>query len=558
MFTIFKNFLSILNLENKRIFFLLSFLSIFGAILEMIGVGILIPIVVSIIDPNGLQFLKNIKLFENYNNNEILLIILIFLLFFFILKSFFITILYKKIFYWIGDFSCQASTKIFKNHISQNYPFFFKINSAHIIQSLTRNITLLGERILQPVMLIIVEGSVVIFLAIFLLFFNLKATVAVMLFTIFFSLLFIKLVKNKLIKGGEEIQKFDALRIKKIQESLGSIKEIKMTSLEDKIVEEYFSFSKILRNSQAKHDFLLQTPKIIIELAIVFFFVGFIFFSVQNNILSTSIITTLSAFAFATFKITPAVNRILLASQRLFNTKKSLATLTNDLNLAVPQKKLKKHVLKEITFSKIQLKNISFAYNDKSQNLFKNYSLDILKGEIVGISGRSGSGKTTLIDIIVGLLKPTTGEILINNFSDTDMEVRKKIISYVPQDVYIFDNSIKNNITLSENFNENMLKKVSKVAMIDEFLINRNLDFDTLVGEKGILLSGGQKQRIGIARALYRNPKVLILDEATNALDESTEKEFFKNLKEFNNEITIILVSHRRNTLEISSRIIDL
>ena len=171
MKSIFLNFFQILDNKNKNYFLFLFVMSLFGAILEMASVGILIPIVILITESGSdLKLFTDLGIFENSSTSELLYATSLFLLIFFLIKSLYNFYLYKKIFYWIGDFSCDASTKIFKNYIYQDYPFFFKTNSSTVLQSLTRNITLLGERIMQPIMIILVEGSVILFLALFLLF----------------------------------------------------------------------------------------------------------------------------------------------------------------------------------------------------------------------------------------------------------------------------------------------------------------------------------------------------------------------------------------------------
>lgn len=559
MKSIFVNFFDILDKKNKRYFLFLFVMSLIGAILEMASVGILIPIVV-LITQNGsdLKLFIDLGIFGNSSTLELLYAASLFLLVFFLIKSLFNFFLYKKIFYWIGEFACDASTKIFKNYIYQDYPFFFKINSSTVLQSLTRNITLLGERIMQPIMIILVEGSVILFLALFLMFINLNATIIILIIALIFSLLFVKTVKNKLTKGGEQIQHFDALRIKKVQESLGSIKEIKLAGIENNIIDEYYKFSKVLRNSQSKHDYLLQTPKILIELFIVIFFVCFILFSLKNNVLPSTIVTTLTAFGFAAFKMTPAINRILLSAQRLYNSKKSLEVLKKDLMLESFYRNNQDIKIDKESFSTITLESLKYKYPSTQKNIFTNFNCRLNKNEILGITGKSGVGKTTLIDIFIGLLKPNSGKVLVNGKEDKDMSLRKKFISYVPQDVYIFDNTISYNICLSEIVDPYLFKKACKISMVDDYIDNLEKKYDTIVGEQGITLSGGQRQRLGIARALYKNPEVLILDEATNALDIKTEEKFFLNLREFKKEISVILVSHRQNTLDFSTRILNL
>ena len=196
--------------------------------------------------------------------------------------------------------------------------------------------------------------------------------------------------------------------------------------------------------------------------------------------------------------------------------------------------------------------------------ILNNFSLEIKKGEIVGIKGTTGSGKSTLLKIILGLLKPKKGKILID---DNDLHEKNFLnlwydkVSYVPQNVYLINDSIKKNILLGIEENTENVKiynEVKKNSLSDEF-INKSIKLDnTIVGENGLKLSGGQKQRLGIARALYQQKEILILDEATNSLDENTEKNILSNILKLENKPTIIFVSHKSSNFNICNKIIDL
>ena len=211
-------------------------------------------------------------------------------------------------------------------------------------------------------------------------------------------------------------------------------------------------------------------------------------------------------------------------------------------------------------FKSLELKNLDFRY-DKI-NIIDNLSLNILKGDCVGIVGESGSGKTTLVNIILGFLKPIKGKVLFNG---EDIESKKskswlKNIGYVQQGVYIIDGTIKENILFGDdNPDLDKLDTVCKEVNIFEFINEQNNKYNTKIGELGSLISGGQKQRIGIARALYNNCEILVLDESTNSLDEKTEKEIINSLKTLNNNgLTLIIIAHNNKVLSFCNKIIKL
>ena len=211
----------------------------------------------------------------------------------------------------------------------------------------------------------------------------------------------------------------------------------------------------------------------------------------------------------------------------------------------------------KLTFNKsINLKNIQYDYPNSPSSALKDINLNIPFGSNIGLVGTTGSGKTTLVDIILGLLEPQKGTLEIDDkiISKENLRSWQRSIGYVPQHIYLADDTIAANIAFGvkvEDINQELIKKVSKIANLHEFVINElSRQYETTIGERGVRLSGGQRQRIGIARALYHNPKVLILDEATSALDNKTEHNVMEAINNLSKNITIILISHRLNTVK--------
>lgn len=206
---------------------------------------------------------------------------------------------------------------------------------------------------------------------------------------------------------------------------------------------------------------------------------------------------------------------------------------------------------KKISFNKtIELKNIYFGYSE-NKIVLKDINLDIKKGEKIAFIGPSGSGKSTLVDIIIGLYRPISGQIFVDNsiIDESNIKDWRKKVGYIPQSVYLFDGTVAENIAFGKEFDEKNIKEVLEKAKILDFLETHQDGIHTFVGEGGIKLSGGQKQRIAIARALYQEPEILVLDEATSALDEEIEKEIMDEIYEISQNKTLIIIAHRLSTI---------
>jgi len=207
----------------------------------------------------------------------------------------------------------------------------------------------------------------------------------------------------------------------------------------------------------------------------------------------------------------------------------------------------------------IELRNLSFSYGKKI--ILDNVNIELKKGEFIGLIGRTGTGKTTLVDMILGLLKPKNGKIIINKIEETNFNALTKFIGYVPQDIYLADCSIMENIAFGEeenNIDIERVKKSLKLSQLDEFIESSSEDILSKVGDRGVRISGGQKQRIGIARALYRNPKIIIMDESTNSLDSLTEEKFINDVKSISKEIIVLFITHRTSALKFCDKIYKL
>ena len=270
-------------------------------------------------------------------------------------------------------------------------------------------------------------------------------------------------------------------------------------------------------------------------------------------------------FVFGMFRILPSYNRVLLALSNVKAYYGSIEVLTNQLkdydNFIDKFSETKQDEIQLKDYSKLELNNIHFEYN-KNNPILENIDLQLKKGEVLGILGENGSGKSTLLNILCGLLAPQKGIILLDgtNFENFKESFKKKI-GYIPQKIYLSDDTIKNNITLGQNeddFDEKNYSNAIKLSKLDQVIDKLENKENTFVGERGIKLSGGQQQRLGIARAIYKNPKILILDEATNALDFKTEEQILDEICLLKKDIFVVLVSHNKKLFEYCDKVVEL
>ena len=414
-------------------------------------------------------------------------------------------------------------------------------------------------------MLIFADLIILIFLVSFLMYVNFQITLIALIFFLIIGFIFQKITKKYNQKFGIIRQEFLKLVNKHLLESFRSFKLIKLNLAEKYFFNtyKYISTQEIL--SKMKQDIFQKFPKIWIEFIVLISVSIFLIFSISNseNVLNT--IPLIGVFVLATFKILPSLNRIIFSLQALRFAAPALDNLDKDIDQIDKKRTIIQNNDEKfsIKFNKqIEIKSLSFGYEKSDKNLFNNFNFKIKKNEFIGILGESGSGKSTLIDILMGIIKPKIGNVLVDDvdiFNNLDSWFKN--IGYVPQETYLLDDTIKNNIIFGSNkesIDEDYISEILKILELEGLINERQEGQETLVGDNGVKLSGGQKQRIGLARALYKKPKILILDEFTSSLDLITEEKILKELIKFKNKITIIFVTHRDAVVKYCDRTIHL
>jgi ATP-binding cassette, subfamily B, bacterial PglK len=379
---------------------------------------------------------------------------------------------------------------------------------------------------------------------------SLIAFLGIVYFTLFSSLK--EMIKN----AGKERVIANEKRFHSLRDLFGSIKEIKSLGKENYFLEYFSSSSKKHASIESKLQLVAHLPRYLIEAMAFGSMIIIVILLILNGYNFATIAPTLTLFALASYRILPAMQQIHYALTHLRYSGNLMQRLEKDLaSLDTVTYKPKNH--EKLNFNnEVILSSINYRYPFAKLKALKNICIEIKTKGSIGIVGASGSGKTTLINIILGLIKPDDGKILVDKTEINQTNIRnwQNIIGYVPQQIYILDDNVINNIAFGVNASEidiEKVKKVAKIANIHNFIMNELSDgYQTNLGERGAKISGGERQRIGIARALYNQPKVLILDEATSSLDNLSEEEVINEVKKLSKSITIIIVAHRLTTVE--------
>jgi len=556
-----KKIFEILNSDEKKKIFTLFFLIIINFFLELLSVTLVVPIVALIFDDNFFNNLHLVKFLPdyifNFSSDELLKFCLIAIVIIYLVKTIFL-IFFS---YWKANFIYglhkKYAEKLFFNYINQNYLFHLKSNSSELTKNIVSTQNFAHN--INQLSILFTEIIILLGLVLILMYVNIKATVFIFAFTTLVSLIFLKFVTPILsIQGKKNMTNLKSL-MENINSSFFAIKEIKIMNRENYFISKFSKNIKNFSNSEKIQEFIQSIPRFILEFMSILLLIITIFFMVYYEYDRVSIITFLALFAAVGFKIIPSINKIIFSLQHLKFYLPVSEIVINDL-------KLKRDQLKEIHQKvsgkwKIQITNLSYSYPKSKKIVFKNINLNIDKFDIIGLTGSSGSGKSTFINCLIGLLNPTKGEIKLDSKNIFDnLKSWQNKIGYVPQQVFLTDDNIFSNIAFgieNKKINKNKIFQASKISQLNNFLKKKE-DYFKVIGERGVRISGGQIQRVGIARALYNEKDILIFDESTSSLDLETEEKFFKSIENFKRKKTIIIISHKLNTLKICDQVFKL
>ena len=451
--------------------------------------------------------------------------------------------------------------RLLKKYLMQPYTWFLNKNTAEIGNNLLKEVNQVVRGVLAPIISIIAQGLLAILMIIIIIYTDpIIALIAISTLSISYGLLYLFL-RGYVYNAGITRLNSSQIKHKMINEVFYGIKDVKVNRLEGFYHNLFSNAAEKYAISNAKTLILMQLPRFLIE---SIFFGGIIFVSlvyIQDPENLFEILPSLAVIAFAGYKLIPALQLIYANFIAMRSVIPSLDLIYHEMD-DLSEIKKSKIENRDINIEKeITIQNLSYTYPFSKTKVIKRLDIKIPARHTVGIIGKSGSGKTTIIDLILGLLKPSEGKIFVDDIliDENNIESWQSNVGYVPQQTFLIDDTISSNIAFGikkEEIDFSQVEKVAKIANLDSFIMTElEKGYSTIIGERGIRLSGGQRQRIGIARALYSNPNLLILDEATNALDKKTEEVILNALKKLKSKITIIIISHHLSTLRDTDKI---
>ncbi len=552
------------NIIDKKFYFrskLTFFYLILNSLLELISLGT-IPIILNFfLNPDSI--LNNYPIFENIypsflSENDIIIYGLLLVVVFFFIKNFFLIYLnyFERSFF--NDVGVDLQKKIYDSYLLRDYLKTLEYNSSHIIRNFTTEVEQL-RNYLRNTFLLIRETIIIILLIIMLFYLDFYLTLFLILSSGLLAYLFYLTFQKRLTSKGKIVQEFNANIIQLLTYSMELIKEVKVTSKENYLRKIFFSKISIKEKNKLYHQIVSILPRIFLEFFIIFLIFGVTFFIIKIMNKPDLLFIYLSFLGIAAVRIIPSMNIISNCISTFkfyspsYNVIKSEIDYFNTIQNQIYKKKYKIE-----KFDSIKLKDIGFKYTDNNF-IFEDVNFELLPNDKVLIKGASGSGKSTIVNILLGLQKPSKGKIIINQNDLTKNEfIFEKLIGFVPQDSFLIDDTIKNNIALfEENFDETKMKHALEISNSMEFVNHLSEGLDTLIGQKGLKISGGQRQRISIARAIYSNPKILILDEPTSSQDSISDNKIIDNILNIKG-LTVIIISHNPLNNEKFNKIINI
>lgn len=560
--------LFLLTPQERRQAYLCFLAMLIMAIVEVIGVASIMPFIAVISNPAAItEHAKLAFLYKqlNFTNEHDFLIFLGFTIFSILIIGNAISMLTTRTilkFTYAREYS--LSMRLLSQYLSQPYQFFLERNVSDLVKNILSEVTTVINRAYIPGMQLVAKAIISVLILLLLIYVDpILALIIAVILGGTYSCIFL-MVRKKLSLISKKCLEDKRQKYKITTEALNGIKDIKLLGRENYFLNNFSTFAKQHAQNEADGNIIAHLPRYVLEtiafggvLVIILYLLY-----MERNI--TNAMPILALYAFASIRLMPALQQIFTSVAFLRMSKDAINTLVNDLKtspiagLSVPKEKSNQQLI----FSKcLQLKNIEFSYLESKKPILKSLNITIPANSTIGFVGMTGAGKTTIIDLILGLLTPSKGQIFVDDQPLTSKNVGQwqNKIGYVPQNIYLIDDTILKNIAFGvpdEKIDIAAVEKAAKLANIHDFISTEVKNgYYGLVGDRGVKLSGGQRQRIGIARALYHDPEILVLDEATSALDNITEDNVLEAIRTLSRKKTILIIAHRLTTLAECDRI---
>ena len=554
-----------LEKKRKRQFFGLIFLTIITSFAEMISLGAIFPFITVLTNPEQvyeIPFLGEILISNGMEKGDELIIPLATIFALAALIAGLMRLFLLKVSVLISNATgADLSINVFERTLYQPYSTHISRSSSEVISGITQKVNA-ATNVLISVVTVITNSF--LFLSIMATLIIIDPLIAILSMSTFgiAYLITAAYTSNRLDQNSKTIAEKQTFVVRSLQESLGAIRDVLLDGTQ-KIYKNLYSKSiRRLMKASGSNRFINQSPRYAMEsLGMILISVFIVTIFIRDGGIATAL-PIIGVLGLGAQRLLPIMQQIYGNWSVVIGSKASLIDVIDLLNQPLPKKKNSKKESSKFNEA-IVLENICFSYDINSKPILNNLNIRLNKGMKIGLVGETGSGKSTFLDILMGLLTPTSGKIKIDNnpISENNLTKLHSLIAHVPQNIYLADASISENIAFGIDQNKidiPLVERVADEALVKKFLDDQGSNLGSGVGERGIKLSGGQRQRIGIARSLYKRSGLIIFDEATSSLDEQTETEIMDTIYNLDNELTIVLVAHRISTLKRCDEIYEM
>lgn len=568
MFKIIKKLIKLLDRRQKLSMVILVFMMLIGAVLETLGVSMILPVMNVVLEENAvehhiyLQWICDIFGIAHSDTKSLMIVVMLGLILAFVIKNVYLFFQQKVMLKFVFTNQFATSRRMMINFMQRPYEYYLNADTAVIQRTITSDvINMYG--LIQALLSLTSEAIVFICLIAvsFLADVWMTVTVAVLLIFVLGIIMFV--LKPIMKKAGEQNQDYYSGLYKWIEQAVFGIKEIKIANKEDYFIREYSRCGSGYVNAVQRYNLYNATPRLLIETVSIAGMILYIMIQLLKGLAVIDIMPQITLLALVAMRLIPCANRINNYMTSIAYFEPFLMAVQDNLQEEIKDKNIdyseasyeKEKTVEKLPINKsLKLENITYMYPNTEVKIFDKASMEIPIGKSIGIVGTTGSGKTTVVDILLGLLKLKDGQILADDTSIfDDYPGYLKNVGYIPQTIFMIDDTIRKNVAFGYSDDEIDDEKVwyaLKQAQLDEFVRSLPDGLDSGIGERGIRISGGQRQRIGIARALFEDPEVLIMDEATSALDNDTEKAIMESINYLHGKKTLIIIAHRLQTIE--------
>lgn len=548
-----RKLLAILTPRERVVGLALIGLMFVSMLLEMLGIGIIVPALAAMSSggaaPKSAAAQAWLEYLGSPSQSQLILLGLCAILVLYVTKTAFLLYSNWRQATFIARFQSRISEQLFRGYMMQPWSYHLGRNTADLVRTLSETATIASA--CSALLGLLAESLVLVGILSLLLWHEPLGALSVAALMGFATWILQAATRLRLQRWGSRYWHHIGQAHRIFTEGLQGAKDIKVLGREERLFDQVAHHKREQARLGARNTAAQQLPRLWFELVAVAGLCLLTFVMVREGKTAQAMVPTLGLFAAAAFRMLPSANRLIVGAQTLRFTSAMIDVVHADLSLRSdsPQRASQPLAFRDA----IRLEGVSFRYKDACTDALADVSMSIACGSAVGLIGGSGAGKSTIVDILLGLLAPTSGRVTVDGV-DICSDVRRwqALVGYVPQSIFLADDTIRANVAFGidpDHIDDNSVRRALAAAQLDGFIAELPEGWNTLVGERGVRLSGGQRQRIGIARALYHDPQVLLLDEATSALDTETEKGVMAAVESLHGEKTLVIVAHRLTTV---------